>query len=124
MYKSVSLYDIIYSNPNLLQEMKNSSKEEFDKKIKSILFELGLDVNSKDFEEKVVLHRPVLRENRDPYKGVVYTSKERSDKIWVNSGYCSLEQKLHLSGDKSLMKEINQLGRKLTWDDQTGGKLR
>lgn len=118
MYRTISLFDIAFTYPEIFKGIREENKDEFDARLNKILFYLGLDINSDEFTEKVVYHRPLTRKSKEPYLGVVFTSRERSDKEWLKSPYCSLDQKLYCSKDISMSKELSRISKKLTWDDQ------
>lgn len=115
MYRSISLYDLMCIEP-IAKIIKAEDKE----KLNVVLWYLGLDVHHNEYEEVVVKHRPILKKDREIIEGLVFRSRERTDEEWLKDPSCSLDTRLYVADDKEMNKDITQMGRTLSWEDQMG----
>ena len=111
--RTISFYDLFQKKEIKLPYMKGDIKE-FDKQ----LFRLGFDVK-RGYEIVTDTHRPLTRNYNPPWYGPRIVGYERADKRWINSEWVSWEMKMATS-EKSLVKELNQMSRELTYQDQIG----
>lgn len=106
MQREISIYDLLMFERSREAILTDNYGEFY-----TILHELGFDVNE-EIEVQECLHRPLtaLTEIVDTLRWVGW---ERVDKEWVDSVYCSDENKLRLLGvkDFSFAKQIVEMSR-------------
>lgn len=76
----------------------------------NILYEIGIDID-KEIDVQYVTHRPLS--TKTPFTGLRWVGEERRDKEWLESEWCTRENKLELLGakDVSFLKEIIEMSK-------------
>lgn len=108
MHRIISTFDLFSfdESTNILLEV--SEQGTVTDELLSLLFTLGMDIKEEIFYE-CVLHYPLSMNT--PVEGGRFVGKERSDKEWMESEYCTIENRLERVGikDRGLQKEMMNL---------------
>jgi hypothetical protein len=89
--KPVDLYREHVSNDNML---------------KKVLWVLGLQSFSSEFESQLVLHRPLLSKTNEIKYGYLFTAPERTDDDWLMSEYSSVDVRQSMNKDAEMIKDM------------------
>lgn len=105
MHRVVSTFDLLS-----FDESKKVLSEGSEEDLINLLYELGF---SKDHEIEIqeCAHRPMV--TKAVYNGARFFGRERIDDEWLNSEYCTRENKLELIGvkDTSFLKELLEMSK-------------
>lgn len=105
MQRAVSVYDLLTFERSR-EAILNDDYAEFY----NILNELGFDID-RDIDIQKCFHRPLTTPNKVK-EGARWVGTERTDQEWVESEYCTEENKLKLLGlkDYAFAKELEMMG--------------
>ena len=92
---NISEADVSYIYPEYTSELEQSNPE----LLKSLLWQLGLDVNQLYIFQQVTQHRNMLGKIVTCHR---WFGSSRLDEEWMNSGYASKEAKDKLKGSRLL----------------------
>jgi hypothetical protein len=100
MHRVISYEDLL-SFP----ESKEILMDGNETRLYGLLYDIGFDIN-KEVEYQNCLHRPMI--HNLPVEGVRIFGTERTDKEWMKSTYCTMENKLEQTGmkDVALLREM------------------
>lgn len=109
MHRAVSVYDLMQ-----FEKSREVLLNWDESKFLDILFEIGFDLE-REIEKQVVNHRP-LTTNKE-FFGVRWVGEERKDKDWMESDYCTPDNKLEAIGviDLELQRELLDMARFPQW---------
>lgn len=119
MIRSVSLFDIM--NDKKGREIVLSGNKE---KLYELLYDLGMDTKLFEVEEHLCSHRPLTKEDKEPWFGTLYKGDERKDRQWIESGNASFEAEVEATGDVSLQRELAAMSREANYYEAAVGKLK
>lgn len=107
MTKVISMYDLMSE-----ASFKKAVIEDDKNKIDELLFLVGVDT-TQPYEYIDRLHRPMTLKGNDPVFGPMIEYFPRIDKEWLESDYCSFEDKVENCGDVGLRIELMQIGKRV-----------
>lgn len=106
MHRVLSFYDV-EQFPEAVEILINGEEKE----VLNFFFSLGFDIN-RDIEQQYVNHRPMT--TKEVWLTYRWIGDERKDEEWINSGYCTKENKLEITGmkDPHLLRDLVQMSRR------------
>lgn len=105
MQREISLYDLMEFEKSRKVIVEGDYSGFYD-----ILFELGVDIDEQ-IDTQDCLHRPLTSGNVVKY-GTRWVGVERSDKEWMESEWCTRENKLRVMGrkDPEFVRDLEKMG--------------
>lgn len=104
MHRAISIIDLL-----IFDEVKEILKNGDEKAFEELLFEIGFDIN-KHIHYQICLHRPMsyMAADKKPIESARWIGEERRDREWMESEYCTYDNKLELIGitDLGFQKEL------------------
>lgn len=109
MIRWISIVDLLS-----FEESKEIVQSGSDKEFKELFFNIGFDI-TREIEYQMCLHRPMvyMAAQKAPILTIRWVGHERRDKMWMQSEYCSWENKLEELGTRDLafQKELVAMGQ-------------